>query len=354
MVTSACDNIASVPAWSATEEFLNALDVVGYNYVGRWRNRAETFYEEDRVLHPKWRMLGSENPSVSGVRGDYTAEGFYGSYEAQILRNEALWRFTLTHDYVAGDYLWTGIDYLGETRWPRRGALCGPIDTAGFEKDSYYYFRSIWNDEDITLYLMPHWNHHGSEGEFKQVICYTNCDEVVLYINGRRVGRKGYECPRTGAKKNWNDGMNTRATTNDLHLTFDVPYEPGELKAVGYKNGEPVAKRIVRTTGEAVGLSAKVWEMSGQDELIQIELTAVDKDGLEVFVAAPSVKVSIEGPAHLVGMDSGDLNDLTLYKSPVRRMMAGKLFAVFMRESEGEIKIRFDSENMTSACIIKI
>ncbi len=355
MVTSACDNIASVPAWSATEEFLNALDVVGYNYVGRWRNRAETFYEEDRALHPTWRMLGSENPSVSGIRGDYAEEGFYGSYEAQILRNEALWRFTLTHDYVAGDYLWTGIDYLGETRWPRRGALCGPIDTAGFEKDSFYYFRSIWNDEDITLYLMPHWNMEGSEGEFKQVICYTNCDEVVLYINGRKVGRKGFECPRIGAKKNWNDGMHTRATTNDLHLVFDVPYEPGELKAVGYKNGEVVSERVVKTTGKAVGLKADVWkcmESKRIGSIVQIEVSAIDSEGLEVPTANPLVKVRIEGPAHLVGMDAGDLSDLSLYSNSQRKMFAGKLLSVIMIDDEGEIKITFEADGMESVDVI--
>ncbi|MBQ9765408.1 MAG: DUF4982 domain-containing protein [Lachnospiraceae bacterium] len=349
MVTSACDNIASVPAWSATEEFLNALDVVGYNYVGRWRNRAETFYEEDRASHPEWRMLGSENPSVSGIRGDYTAEGFYGSYEAQILRHEALWRFTLTHDYVAGDYLWTGIDYLGETRWPRRGAICGPIDTAGFEKDAFYYFRSIWNNDDITLHLMPHWNWQGEEGTFKQVICYSNCEEVVLYLNGRKVARKGYECPRVGAKKNWNDGMNTKATTNDLHLTFDVPYEPGELMAEGYIGGEMVAKRIIKTTKEAVKLvvTTDVTEVK-QGGIIQLEIRTEDEDGLIVPTANPLVKLSIDGPAHLVGMDAGDLKDLTIYSSPERKMFAGALLAVIMADAPGEAEVTLEADGLES------
>lgn len=355
MVTSACDNIASVPAWSATEEFLNALDVVGYNYVGRWRNRAETFYEEDRVLHPSWRMIGSENPSVGGIRGKYKENGVAIPLEARTLVNEALWRFTLTHDYVAGDYLWTGIDYLGETRWPFRGAPFAPIDTAAFEKDSFYYFRSIWNEEDITLHILPHWNWQGDEGEFKQVICYTNCDEVKLYINGRMVATRGYACPRMGARKNWNDPVNRHATTNDLHLTFDVPYEPGELVAEGYKDGELVARKVVKTTGEAAKLAANVWKKPEKicaGNILQVELSAVDGEGLEVPDAAPMVRVKIEGPAHLIGMDAGDLGDLSLYSLSERKMFAGKLLAVLMADGEGEIKVTFEAAGLESATVI--
>ena len=353
MVTLACDNIASVPAWSATEEFLDTLDVVGYNYTGRWRNRAETFYEEDKKLHPTWRMLGSENPSVGGIRGNYAEEGmFFGRYELSTLDNEALWRFTLTHDYVAGDYLWTGIDYLGETRWPSRGAASGPLDTAGFEKDAYYYFRSIWNDEDITLHLLPHWNWQGQEGAFKHVICYTNCDEVKLYINDRLVGTKGLGCPRTGAQNNWYEGRNTFRTTNDLHLSFDVPYEKGELKAVGYKNGEIVAEKIIKTTGEPVRLSAtpdtRDIKAGG---LVQFEIVAVDAKGLSVPTAEPLVGIKIEGPAHLVGMDAGNLRDLSLYSASERKMFAGALLAVVMADAPGKVTVTFEAESLETSSI---
>lgn len=351
MVTSACDNIASVPVWSATEDFLNTLDVVGYNYVGRWRNRAETFYEEDRKLHPSWRMIGSENPSVGGVRGNYDNTGRF-SYENQTLGNEALWRFTLTHDYVAGDYLWTGIDYLGETRWPKRGFGSAPIDTAGFEKDAYYYFKSIWNDEEITLHILPHWNWQGEEGEFKSVICYTNCDEVKLYINGRLVGTRGYACPRIGAQKNWYEGMSNRRTTNDLHLAFDVPYESGEIKAVGYINGEIVAEKTVRTNCEPKKLVAfSDTEKVKANGLVQIEIGVLDANEEPHLTASPSVKVKIDGNAHLVGMDAGDLSDLSLYSLPERKMLAGKLFAIVMADGKGDVNVSFEAEGMDSACV---
>ena len=349
MVTSACDNIASVEPIQALREFENALDVVGYNYVGRWRERAETFYEEDRELFPNRRMIGSENPSVGGVRGKYHTSG-WGNYVSATMHHEALWRYTVSHDFVAGDYLWTGIDYLGETRWPSRGAAFAPIDTAGFPKDSYYYFRSIWNDKETTLHLLPHWNWSGREGEFIPVICYTNCEEVKLYINDRLVGTRGYDCPRFGALKAWNDRKNTHPTTNDLHLMWDVPYEPGILRAEGYRGGEVVAVAYAETTGEAVQLEAKVWDTP--DEFIQVEVSALDAAGRFVADATPVVTCEIEGNAHLIGMDAGDLMDLSLYSNASRKMLAGKLFALVRVDGTGEIRITFTSGKMKASIIL--
>ncbi|MCM1044628.1 MAG: DUF4982 domain-containing protein [Candidatus Gastranaerophilales bacterium] len=347
MVTSACDNIAAVESNRTLREFENALDVVGYNYVGRWRERAETFYEEDRAAYPKRRMIGTENPSVGGRRGDYTDNGVWGSYANATMNHEALWRYTISHDFVAGDYLWTGIDYLGETRWPSRGAFFGPLDTAGFPKDSYYYFRSIWNTKKITLHLLPHWNWQGEEGIFKQVICYTNCEKVNLYINGRLVGARGYECPRYGAKKAWNDNMGKQITTNDLHLSWDVPYEPGELRAEGYQNGEVVAVAVIKTTKAPAALAAVADKsVLKKGQLAQIELAVEDEDGQFVPDATAEVSCEIEGPAHLVGMDSGDLLDLSLYSAPRRKMLAGRLLAVICADAPGSVTVTFGAEGI--------
>lgn len=352
MVTSACDNIMSIPNCMALREFENELDVVGYNYVGRWRNRAETFYEEDRWEFPERRMIGSENPSVGGERGNYTEAGFFGSYYTATLQHEALWRYTVSHNYVAGDYLWTGIDYLGETRWPYRGAACGPIDTAGFKKDSFYYFRSIWNKKDITLHLLPHWNWQGQEGEFKQVVCYTNCDEVALYINDRLVGRKGYACPRYGAHKAWNDGRNTYSTTNDLHLSWDVPYEDGTLKALGYKDGKLVAEEKVETTGRAAGLRlVPDVNVMQRKAIAHIEIAVVDENGRIVPDEDMEVSCSIDGSAHLVGMDSGNLRDLSLYSTGRRKTHAGLLLAIIQADGIGMIKIKFSAGDRFSRTV---
>lgn len=353
MVTSACDNIAAVEPIRTLREFENALDVVGYNYVGRWRERAETFYEEDRLAFPLRRMIGTENPSAGGIRGDYSRDGGPWSYVSATLHHEALWRYTASRDFVSGDYLWTGIDYLGETRWPRRGAPCGPIDTAGFKKDTFYYFRSIWNTKEITLHLAPHWNFAGEEGTYKQVICYTNCDEVKLYINGRYVGSRGYRCPRYGAVRAWNEGFFGHATTNDLHLAWDVVYEPGVLRAEGYQNGVLAAVEEVHTAKKAAVLSAECYGVDKScdvpewkiGKLLQIELSAKDAEGNFVADACPFISCRIEGPARLVGMDGGDLTDLSLYTAADRRMFNGLLLAAIMPEGKGKIKITFTSED---------
>ena len=353
-VTSACDNIVAVEPIRTFREFENALDVVGYNYVGRWRERAETFYDEDRQAFPKRRFIGTENPSAGGVRGDYHLadprephEGFFRmrDYTMQTLHHEPLWRYTVSHDFVAGDYLWTGIDYLGETRWPSRGASCGPLDSAGFEKDTYYYFRSIWNTEDVTLHLLPHWNFPGEEGCYRPVICYTNCTEVRLYLNGKYIGTRGYECPRYGATKSWLDGWEKHPTTNDLHLMWDVLYEPGTLRAEGYRDGKLAAVTEVVTTGKPEKLIAvSDRQEASPGRLFQIELSTEDAVGRFVPDASELVGIKVSGPARFLGMDAGDMKDLTLYSAPERRMLAGRLLAVLYAEAPGEVKVSFSTD----------
>jgi beta-galactosidase len=244
------------------------------------------------------------------------------------------------------------VDYLGEAPWPCRGAATGPIDTAGFPKDAWHYFRSIWNREVPTLHLFPHWNWNGHEGEFKQVVAYTNCDEVKLFLNGRLVGAKGYSCPNPGCVTAWNDFPAVNPTTHDLHLVWDVPYEPGELKAVGTRNGEAVAETSVKTTGEPVALRAAADKLTVPvGGLAQIEVSAADAEGLFVPDAAVLVRCEVYGPARLLGMDSGDLMDHTLYGSPARRMFSGLLLAAVETEGPGEIRVSFSADGMKDAAI---
>ncbi|MCM1190211.1 MAG: DUF4982 domain-containing protein [bacterium] len=352
MVTSACDNIAANSTGRTLREFENVLDVVGYNYVGRWRGRAETFYDEDRQLFPKRRMCGSENPSVGGDRGIYGDDPFWGSYAKATLHHEALWRYTVSRDFVAGDYLWTGIDYLGECRWPRKGASCGPLDLAGLEKDSYYYFRSIWNKEDYTLHLLPHWNWPGQEGQFKQVVCYTGCEEVELYLNGRLIGKKGLACPRYGAENNWYEHSGRHATTNDLHLTWDVPYEPGELKAIGYVGGEKKLEYSIFTTGAPAALQAAAWKTAvPAGGILQLETAAFDASGRFVPDAEAEVTCTVEGPARLLGLDNGSVTDRTLCSVSSRRLFSGKLFAALAADAPGRVTVTFSAEGLKSASV---
>ena len=145
-VTQANDQICSEPC-PAKVEFLRELDVVGYNYVGRWRNRAETFYDEDRRTYPEWCMTGTENGGTGGIRGEYPMEmpekeGWWRRpYYSAPVESGKLLRYTMSHDYVAGDFMWTGIDYLGKAHWPERSSSAGILDTCGFEKDGYYFYH---------------------------------------------------------------------------------------------------------------------------------------------------------------------------------------------------------------------
>ena len=348
LVTSACDNIASLPAIATKDSFLEALDVVGYNYVGRWRERAERFYEDDKIAHPDRLFIGTENPSVCGDRGDYCLDGPNNTnYITATLTHEALWRFTASRDYVAGDYIWTGIDYLGEAHWPRRGANFGAIDTAGFKKDAYYYFRSIWNKDDVTLHLLPHWNFRGDEGEFKQVLCYTNCERVKLYLNGRLISEKsGAACPRYGATQSWDDEMRRyHPTTGDLHLSWDVPYEAGELRAEGYIGDKLVKECVVKTTGEMSKLAADVKNVG---EFTFVEISAADENGDVVPNAAPVVTVKYDDTVEFIGMDAGNMFDLSCYKEEKRAMLAGKLLAVFRKKEQGsESTVSFNADGIS-------
>jgi beta-galactosidase len=190
-VTVGCDRIVAEPA-AASQEFLELLDVVGYNYVDRWRDRREKYYSIDRHAYPRRKVVGTESPSMGGLRGDYR-EGFR-TPRSDV---EQLMKFVTTYDYVAGDHMWTGIDYLGEARWPGKSNPSGVLDTCGFEKDGYFFYQSQWTDKPM-VHLLPHWNWKGREGEVIPVICYTNCDTVELFLNGKSFGVQGYWFPRSG------------------------------------------------------------------------------------------------------------------------------------------------------------
>ena len=261
-VTSALDNIAA-DGGAATLDFMNMLDIVGYNYVDRWHERRELYYSLDRHDHPDWKMIGTESISNSGgVRGEYSfgddtssvrpdisfwmsesildnkSHRFLPSYNYWMIDAEQLWKFVRTRDYVIGDFMWTGIDYLGESRWPNKNASFGVLDLCGFPKDGFYFYQSQWTDKPM-IHLFPHWNWQGREGQVIPVLCYTNCDAVELFLNGKSFGEKRLDFPREGTSGGWNkyDKPRVFPTTSDLHLQWDVPYAPGTLKAVGKKTG---------------------------------------------------------------------------------------------------------------------
>ncbi len=359
-VTSGCDNIAAyIPA---TQEFLEALDVVGYNYAGRWEDRRELYYSLDHQRFPHWKMIGTENISIPGVRGEYSLEGqgWWGPYPTQSITAEQLWRFTRTYDYVAGDFMWTGIDYLGETHWPHRSSSFGVIDLCGFPKDGYYFYQSQWTTSPM-LHLLPHWNWEGNEGQVIPVLCYTNCDSVELFVNGKSFGVKSYAFPARGldVSKGWGEQDFRRMrhpTTSDLHLAWDVPYEPGTLRAVGRREGEVVCVQEMVTAGEPACLELtadRTKIKAGGLDIVHLTVQVLDQGGHLVPNANNLVNFAVEGPGQLIGVDNGDPADHDPFQASQRKAFHGMCLAIVQAGAQaGEVKVSVSSAGLEGMRVV--
>jgi len=320
----------------ATPGFLQLLDVVGYNYVDRWHERRELYASEDHLAHPDWKLVGTESVSVRGTRGEYSLgddpRRVRADYTSGMIRAEQLWRWEAVHDYFAGDFMWTGVDYLGEARWPRKSSTSGVLDLVGFPDDGYYFYQSRWIEAPM-IHLFPHWNWPGREGQTIPVLAYTNCDAVDLYLNGRFIGEKRIEFPRQGTSQSWNhyDRPQIFPTTADLHMSWDVPYEPGVLRAVGKRNGEVVATTEVHTAGAPAALRLTVDRdtlRSGIRDVAHVTIEVVDSAGVVVPSADPMVEVSVGGPARVLAVGNGNPTDHTSYGIPRRSAFHGLLLAM--------------------------
>ena len=341
--------------------FLEMQDIVGYNYVDRWHERRELYYSIDRHDHPDWKMIGTENVSIPSIRGQYllpsdktaARPGRSLDYRVSMIRAEQLWRVTSSYDYVIGDFMWTGIDYLGEAFWPNKNASSGVIDLCGFPKDSYYFYQSQWTDKPM-IHLSPHWNWAGNEGRVIPVIVYTNCDSVELFLNGKSFGMKSAVFPQQGNSGGWNTYARPliNATTSDLHLSWDVPYEPGTVKVIGKKDGQIVIEEIHTTSKPAaIRLSADRKEINADaQDIVNVSVEIVDENALVVPDANNLVEFKVEGEGTLAGTDNGNPQDKTSMKSKSRSTFNGLALAV-VRSTEKSGKIRFTahSDNLKDA-----
>ncbi len=330
--------------------FTDLLDIVGYNYVDRWGTRRETIYSEDRDQFPGRKFVGTESTTVNGVRGAYRFGPLLGGgfsrgrfsrgvgpeaalYVGSTIRTASLWRFIATHDYVIGDFGWTGIDYLGESRWPGKGASAGALDTCGFKKDAFYFYQSIWTPAPM-VHLLPHWNWPDRVGKIVPVVAYANCAAVELFLNGRSLGAKAREFPAQGSAGGWASYAKPviRATTADFQFVWDVPYEPGELKAVGYnREGNVVANDIVRTAGEPAKLEVTVDRptiAADARDVAHVTVRALDANGVFVPLADNQLTFDLSGPGKLIGVDNGDLASHDSYKANTRPLFRGMALAL--------------------------
>jgi beta-galactosidase len=357
-VTVACDRIAAEPE-GARPEFLAPLDIVGYNYVGRWRDRREKLYSVDRRDFPQRRMIGTENGAMPGYYPGGSAHSSFRRFESSLrISTEQLQRFTQINDYVIGDFMWTGISYLGEAKWPSKGANSGVLDTCGFTHDGYYFYQSLWTKTPV-LHLSGHWNWASKEGEIISVLCYTNCDTVELFLNGKSLGVQGYVFPETGMQGHYgNMPLRDRGvqTTGDLHLAWYVPYQPGTLKAVGTKNGETVMTVEQTTTGApaAIRLSADRTQIGTDwDDLSHVKVEIVDAKGCVVPTADCEVVFALNGPGRILGLDNGDSESHESYQGDRRHAYGGRALALVQSSGRpGTMRLSATSPSLTGAEIV--
>ena len=275
-------------------EMVKGLDVVGFNYI------VQNDVDNQKKNNPTWKIVGTEETTGCGTRGWYFKDEKYPGRMVSLNRTmeqnyeniiERGWKFYDERPWAAGLFYWTGFDYRGEPNplsYPAHDSEFGILDYCGFPKDEAYYLKSWWTDEPV-LHIFPHWNLQGHEGEEVEVWAYSNCDEVELTVNGKKLGRQ--PMPRNG------------------HLKWKAVYQPGRVEATGYKNGKRILTKTIETTKAAAKVVLKADRQQiaadGQDmAIVNIELH--DQKGRFVPNACPVLTFCLEGDANIIGCGNGD------------------------------------------------
>ena len=350
------------------------LDVIGLNYQGEGIRQSPEFEGTERIrttpqydaFHNKFQdkvILSTETASAFSSRGIYffpvtkelsssVRDGKGGDSNIQQVSSYELYAVDFgasadkvfgsleRHPFVAGEFVWSGWDYLGEPApyYDARSAYCGIIDLAGFKKDRFYLYQSHWRPNFPMVHILPHWNWPERIGEITPVHVFTSGDEAELFLNGKSLGRK---------KKN----------QYEYRLRWDsVRYEPGELKVAAYKNGKPWAESAVTTSGKPVKLLAaadrEIIKADGKD-LAFITVQVADANGTQVPRSNNSIEFSIEGPGEIVSTDNGDPTDMVSFASTTREAFNGLCLVIVrgIKGRTGTIKITMKSGSLKSTIV---
>lgn len=249
--------------------------------------------------------------------------------------------------YVAGEFVWTGSDYIGEPSpfdKEARSSYFGCVDLTGIPKDRYYLYRSHWNPDAETLHLVPHWNWKGQEKERRAVFVYTNGDEGELFLNGRSLGRrrKGEKCPLT------NEYFSV-ASKYRLMWT-DIGYEPGEVRAVVWKNGKKLGEKVMRTAGEPKALQAVQEPLLtvDDDELRWVQIDARDAKDVRNPLAKNQVRFRLEGPGTIIAVGNGDpLGMKPFVETDSHDLFYGKATLAIRREGVGKVELSVTADDLS-------
>ena len=355
--------------------FADAVDIVGLNY------RTHKYTGAYERLHQKF-VLGSETASTVSSRGVYKfpvvrADGkAYSDGQCSSYDLEACWWSNIPeddwvlqddNDWVIGEFVWTGFDYLGEPtpyddRMNARSSYFGIFDLAGLPKDRYWLYRSHWNRDAETIHLLPHWTWPGREGEVTPVYCYTNYPSAELFVNGKSQGRISKRLDERVKP----DGSRTVKETEPLIDRYrlrwnDVRYEPGEIRVVVYDaNGVRRGESVCRTAGtpyKLVVTQQSLDEYRGQktlradgDDMAFFVVQAVDKNGNLCPEANHQITVHVSGAAHFKGMCNGDATSFEVFTQPTMKLFKGQLVVGIQSNGhKGTAKVTVESPGLQSS-----
>ncbi len=340
-VTLVCDNRGS-----AALRHFDYYDVHSWNYGRR--------YDLARQMEPNKSVIISESASTVSTRGFYelplpaektafTRSLQVSSYDlnapwwAEIADDDFMWQ--QEEAYVAGEFVWTGFDYLGEPTpynndWAKangmtdeaasRSSYFGIVDLVGLPKDRYFLYKSYWKPEEATVHILPHWNWTGLADELP-VFVYTNGDCAELFLNGRSLGRR---CKQP---------KSTKSTERFRLMWENVPYEPGALQAVAYKAGEPIGAAEVKTAGPPHALRVQADRArirAGGTDLSYLVVEAVDAAGNPCPLADDWVDISLSGPVRIAGVDNGNPQSFEPFQASRVRLFYGKAVVVLASEAK--------------------
>jgi len=336
-VTSACNT----PEAAVKSGFSKPLDVFGINY-------SLPFYQ---TVKGKAKLVGSETTSAVSTRGEYNLvmDGGMLKIKSEMENQCSSYNDTTAEStlkalknapWVAGQFLWTGFDYIGEPSpfsWPSVSSYFGVVDLCGFPKDRYYLYQSQWTDKPM-VHILPHWNWQGFGGKEIPVWCYSNCESVELFLNGKSLGEKKF------------------SDTRNLHLEWKVPYAPGTLKAVAKNNGRVVGTDEIQTAGAPakIRLTPDRTEINADGEdLSYIKVEIVDQEGRVCPNADNLVKFKIEGDGIIAGVGNGNPISHEYFKASERKAFHGLcLVVVQSKGKKGEIRLSSESEGLQAAKVL--
>ncbi len=356
--------------------FAAVADVPGMNY------RTHLYQKAYEGLGQGY-VLGSETASTISSRGEYKfpvkridnhaySDGQCSSYDVEACWwsniPEEDWLLQDEKDWVIGEFVWTGFDYLGEPTpydeyWPSRSSYFGIFDLAGLPKDRYYLYRSRWNPGEKTIHLLPHWNWEGREGGVTPVYCYTNYPTAELFVNGKSQGKITKNTSvKTGAGKDGKiSDVNDPALDRYRLRWNNVKYEPGEIKVVAYDaNGNEAGTEVIKTAGKAdhitltgdLGAEIKPLVADG-NSMTFITVNIEDKDGNLVPNADNQINVKVSGSASFKGICNGDATSLEVFTKPTMKAFHGQLvIGIQSNGKQGNATVQVSGKGIKPATVV--